>query len=88
MRTIGSQNVVEKLETITTTLQDPTRMLDRTEVLSCGGIYLQRGRVDEKLRNWKVMVNLPHEEGARTYQINRQTTESIFHLIIRKENLN
>ncbi|MDO8644130.1 MAG: hypothetical protein Q7S00_04075 [bacterium] len=88
MRTIGSQNVVEKLEGISAALQDPTQMLDKTAVLSCGGIYLRRGRVDEKLRNWKVIVNLPHEEGARTYQINRQTTESIFHLIIRKENLN
>ena len=77
-----------RIATAIASVNDLKESLDRSAVLSCGGVYLKRGCLNERLRTWKTMIHLPHEEGTRTYQINRQTTESVFHLILRQENLN
>ena len=88
MRELKTEELLVRLEEIQAAVSDPNQPLDSAAVLSCGGVNLKRGALDEKLLDWEVTISLPHEETLRSYRLNRQSTEMAFHLILRKENLN
>lgn len=88
MRELRTEDLLDRLHQIEEAVADPNQPLDCSAVLSCGGVNLKNGRLDEELLKWNVTVHLPHEEGCRSYRLNRQTTERVFHLVLRKESLN
>ena len=88
MKMTDESRVGELLEGIAAPFKDTVGLMEKPAVLSCGGVFLRRQSIPAPLRHWHVSVNLPHEEGIRDYRLNPQTTESVFHLIIRRESLN
>ncbi|MBI1909955.1 MAG: hypothetical protein HYS22_07290 [Deltaproteobacteria bacterium] len=88
MKTADESRVGELLEGLAAPIREAVNLMEKPAVLSCGGVFLRRQSIPEKLKAWRISVNLPHEEVVRNYRINPQTTEFVFHLIIRRENLN
>ncbi|MDO8462505.1 MAG: hypothetical protein Q7S98_06605 [Deltaproteobacteria bacterium] len=88
MKTLDDQRIGRVLENLAHLGPESSSDLSTPTVISCGGVFLRRPPIASSLRGWSVRVNLPHEEGSRSYRLNPQTTESVFHLVLRKESLN